>query len=146
TLLVVGKGDQTTARDLAGPALDWIVFTGFVDDITLKKCYALCDVYVCPSRLEGFGLTLVEAMRCGKPIIASNAGAIREVLGSYDSGILIDPDNSIQLSKNLLRFIQSRNEYNQQGKGIVKEYLDWKKCAEQTASLYYLISSSHEFA
>ena len=60
TLLVVGKGDQTTARDLAGPALDRIVFTGFVDDITLKKCYALCDLYSCPSRLEGFGLTLLE--------------------------------------------------------------------------------------
>ena len=60
TLLVVGKGDQTTARDLAGPALDRMVFTGFVDDVTLKKCYALCDLYVCPSRLEGFGLTLLE--------------------------------------------------------------------------------------
>ena len=60
TLLVVGKGDETVARNHAGPALDRIVFAGFVDDVTLRKCYALCDLYVCPSRLEGFGLTLLE--------------------------------------------------------------------------------------
>lgn len=146
TLLVVGKGDQTAARNLSGPIVDKIVFTGFVDDITLKKCYALCDVYVCPSRLEGFGLTLVEAMWYGKPIIASNAGAIKEVLRDYDMGVLVDSDNLIQLSNEILRFIEFGGKYNQQGENMVPIHFDWEKCAKQTVSHYWFVLRSHETA
>jgi glycosyltransferase involved in cell wall biosynthesis len=87
------RGIRPYARDLAGPALDWIVFTGFVDDITLKKCYALCDLYVCPSRLEGFGLTILEAFAAGKPVVATRVGAISELVQDGQNGILVPSEN-----------------------------------------------------
>src|SRR5690606_17770231 len=63
-LLIVGKGDQAGARKLSEilKINDNIMFTGFVNSKNLKKYYLLCDIYVCPSRLEGFGLTILEAM------------------------------------------------------------------------------------
>ena len=102
-------------------------------------------MYVCPSRLEGFGLTLIEAMWYGKPIIASNVGSIREVLGQYNSGVLIDPGNWIQFSKEILKLLEYGSEYNQQGKRIVKEYFDWEKCAKQTESIYRALMRKDEF-
>jgi len=104
-LLVVGKGDQTQIRKLASALgiLDDLIFTGFVDDVTLKKCYALCDVYVCPSRLEGFGLTVLEAMAAGKPIVATNRGAIQEVV--RDAGVLVEAENPGALSEAIIEVL-----------------------------------------
>lgn len=95
TLLVAGKGDQTKARELAKSLgfLDNVLFIGFVDDITLKKCYALCDVYVLPSRLEGFGLTILEATVAQKPVVATNVGAIPELIKDGVNGRLVESND-----------------------------------------------------
>ena len=53
---------------------------GFVDEITLKQYYSMCNVYVCSSRLEGFGLTIIEAMVAGKPVVANNVGQLLNLL------------------------------------------------------------------
>jgi len=99
TLLVVGKGDLTIVRDLSGPALDRVVFTGYVDDATLKRCYALCNVYVCPSRLEGFGLSILEAFRAGKPVVATRVGAIPELIQDNINGTLVEKEDAIGMAK-----------------------------------------------
>ena len=107
TLLVVGKGDQTMARDLAGPAFDRIVFTGFVDNITLKKCYALCDLYVCPSRLEGFGLTILEAFAAGKPVLATRVGAIPELVSDGIDGVLIEKNDASGIASTIKYYLKT---------------------------------------
>ncbi|GAH04823.1 unnamed protein product, partial [marine sediment metagenome] len=110
TLLIVGSGDQRKARTLAQSMeiLENIVFTGFVDDLTLKKCYALCDVYVCPSRLEGFGLTILEAMAARKPVVATDVGAIPELLKNEENGIVVDLNDIDGLSNVILTFLQKK--------------------------------------
>ncbi len=139
TLLVVGKGDQTVARDHAGPALDRMVFTGFVDDINLKKCYALCDLYVCPSRLEGFGLTILEAFAAGKPVVATRAGAIPELVHEGQNGILVPPGSVTAMTKAIVHILQDWESYKQIGKDNAI-YLDtqfhWVKAAENAERLY----------
>ncbi len=70
---------------------DDIVFSGFVDDADLPVYYNAADVFVFPSRYEGFGLPPLEAMACGTPVIASNASCIPEVVG--DAAVLVDPDD-----------------------------------------------------
>lgn len=92
TLLIVGKGDQSEARKL----IDYlgisnnVIFSGFADDNFLKACYSLCTIYVCSSKLEGFGLTLIEAMSAGKPVIATNVGAIPEIIVNGVNGALVE--------------------------------------------------------
>ncbi len=138
-LLVVGKGDQATARSLAGPALDRIVFTGFVDDVTLKKCYALCDVYVCPSRLEGFGLTILEAFAAGKPAVAAEVGAIPELIHNGQNGVLIPPENATAMAKAIVLTLQDSDPYERIRKDNViysGNQFSWAKAAENTECSY----------
>jgi glycosyltransferase involved in cell wall biosynthesis len=99
-LLIVGSGDQIKAKRLAqylGISHN-VVFTGFVADDLLKKLYAICDVFVSTSRLEGFGLTIVEAMAAGKPVVARHAGALPELVRYSENSILIKSDEADELT------------------------------------------------
>jgi glycosyltransferase involved in cell wall biosynthesis len=66
-----------------------VVFTGFVADADLVFLYNLCRLFVFPSLHEGFGLPVLEAMRCGAAVIASDTSSLPEVLGRDDA--LFDP-------------------------------------------------------
>ena len=136
TLLVVGKGDKNKAIKLAKSLgiLKNIIFAGFVDELTLKKCYSLCDVYVCPSRLEGFGLTILEAMAAGKPVIASNVGAIPEII--KDSNFLIPPNNDIILSKKILSILSNKkNKLKKLNFDYIKK-MTWTNAAKKIVKVY----------
>jgi glycosyltransferase involved in cell wall biosynthesis len=62
---------------------------GYVDDATRQRLYAEARMLVLPSVDEGFGLTALEALACGVPVVASAAGSLPEVVGR--SGLLVDP-------------------------------------------------------
>ncbi|UCV20754.1 glycosyltransferase [Ferribacterium limneticum] len=82
---------------------DRVEVTGIIDDESLEKAYADCDVFVAPSRYESFGLIYVEAMRYKKPCIGCDVGGVPEVVINGKSGILVsvnDPEaisNAVQL-------------------------------------------------
>lgn len=61
---------------------DRVVFTGFVDDFDLPALYSGASVYACPSLYEGFGLTVLEAMACGVPVVSSSGASLPEVAGT----------------------------------------------------------------
>lgn len=77
---------------------DRIVFNESVDQETLLSFYSDCDVVVLPSRNEGWGLSLMEAMACEKPVVASRVGGIPELVRDGVDGILVDPGDVDQLS------------------------------------------------
>jgi glycosyltransferase involved in cell wall biosynthesis len=98
--LIAGKGDDTErlrrkARDLG--VADRVVFTGFVSEEEKPDVYALADVYVMPSRGEGFGFVLLEAMACGIPVIGSKHDGGREALRHGALGTLVDPSNPAEI-------------------------------------------------
>jgi glycosyltransferase involved in cell wall biosynthesis len=68
---------------------DDILLPGFVTDALLPDLYSASDLFVFPSLFEGFGIPLVEAMRCGTLVCAANISSIPEVVG--DAAILFDP-------------------------------------------------------
>lgn len=68
-----------------------VTFTGFVPDEDLAGLYNAATMLVLPSKGEGFGLPVVEAMACGLPVAASAANSLPEVLGG--AGLLFDPDD-----------------------------------------------------
>jgi len=70
-----------------------VVFTGHVDDDDLRACYAAADVFLCLSEHEGYCVPLLEAMSFGLPVVAYDAGAVRETLRG--GGVLLtdkDPE------------------------------------------------------
>jgi glycosyltransferase involved in cell wall biosynthesis len=84
--------DQDALRRLAGEhgSAHRLVFPGYVDDGALAALMRRCDCFVFPSRNEGFGLAVVEAMACGAPVVSSSAGSLPEVVG--EGGVLLSPD------------------------------------------------------
>ena len=67
------------------------------DDDDLPSVYRLASVYVFPSLYEGFGMTILEAMASGTPVVASTTTSIPEAAG--DAAILIDPENVTELHR-----------------------------------------------
>lgn len=138
-LVVVGKGDQTKAKNLSDSLniSKNIIFTGFLEDNDLQKFYFLCDIYVCPSLLEGFGLTLVEAMAAGKPIIANNSSAIPEIIG--DAGVLInslDPGLLARSITSLLKDDQSRKCLGIKAHERFIQQFSWSVVANKLLNVY----------
>src|SRR6185312_6414951 len=66
-------------------------FTGMVDEAEKADHFRLADAYVMPSRGEGFGFVLLEALACGIPVVASKADGGREAIRNGELGILVEP-------------------------------------------------------
>ena len=91
-MLVGGKGWSAKQvhkeLDQSGIA-DRVHLTGYASDDQLKGLFAAASVYVHPSLFEGFGLTVLEAMAQGCPVVTSNVYSLPEVAG--DAAVLVDP-------------------------------------------------------
>ena len=114
-----------------GLAEDEIVLTGYVSDDDLVGLYNLCKLFVFPSLYEGFGLPVLEAMRCGAAVIGSNSTSVPEIIGLKDA--LFDPMSVDSISKKLRQaltndqFIQRLRENSQ----IQAAKFSWKNSAQR---------------
>jgi glycosyltransferase involved in cell wall biosynthesis len=80
---------------------DRVIFAGFREDI--PELLASFDIFVLPSRSEGFGRVNLEAMAMGKPVISTSVGGIPEVVLDGVTGILVPPENSGDLAHAIIR-------------------------------------------
>jgi glycosyltransferase involved in cell wall biosynthesis len=81
-------------------------FLGYIADSDLPALYSAAAVYALPSLYEGFGLTALEAMACGVPVVASNTSSLPEVVG--DAGFLTDPLDTAAWSRAILALLADR--------------------------------------
>jgi glycosyltransferase involved in cell wall biosynthesis len=102
----------------------------------LASLYSMAAVFVFPSWIEGFGLPILEAMTCGAPVIASNRGAIPEVLG--EGGLTVDALDAVRLSEHLRVVLSSPDVAEQQRqRGFARaEQFTWPRAAEETLAAY----------
>jgi len=92
--LIAGDGDDRKRLQQKASRLglaNRVIFTGFVPETEKADHYRLADVYVMPSRGEGFGFVLLEAMACGIPTVASKLDGSRDAVRNGQLGILADP-------------------------------------------------------
>ncbi|MHC1709797.1 MAG: glycosyltransferase family 4 protein [Methanomassiliicoccales archaeon] len=139
-LLIVGKGDKRgvlkKAQELGISAN--IIIAGFLKLDDLACSYSICDIYVCPSAMEGFGLTLLEAINHRKKIIATNVGAIPEV--SNDSVTLFESSNHIELANLILQQFENPVPSSDTCQAHLSLF-SWLEAATQTELVYKKIHS-----
>jgi glycosyltransferase involved in cell wall biosynthesis len=100
--LIVGDGPDKRRLGALSKELrvqDKVIFAGYVPNEELPEHYNLCDVFAMPSKGEGFGIVFLEALGCGKPVIAGNKDASVEPLLGGKLGKLVDPDSVEQIAE-----------------------------------------------
>lgn len=113
-----------------------IVFLGKPNKEQLVAYYNSADALIAPSLYEGFGLTILEAMSCGTPVITSNVSSLPEVAG--DAAILTDPldvQAMVAAVSHLYHDEAQRHKLVQRGLQRIQQFT-WIKTAEQVAAIY----------
>jgi glycosyltransferase involved in cell wall biosynthesis len=103
--VIGGRGDYLAELKRLAESLgvaDLTIFAGYIPNEELGAHYQLCDVFVMPSKKEGFGIVFLEAMACGKPVIAGNQDGSVDALDSGRLGVLVDPDDVPKLSQSIV--------------------------------------------
>jgi len=111
----------------------------------LNAFYSMATVFVFPSWIEGFGIPLLEAMICGAPILASDRGAIPEVLGN--AGLVIDAEDDVALAHHLESLFANREErerLRRLGYSRVSQFT-WKGSASRLLGAYKELLAGHGF-
>ncbi|MFC0514587.1 glycosyltransferase family 4 protein [Mucilaginibacter angelicae] len=76
---------------------DQVIMTGFIDERELTDHFLLADLFVLPSKKEGFGIVFIEALTCGLPVICGNADGSVDAIRNGELGLAINPDDPEQL-------------------------------------------------
>ena len=131
-----GPGDALSARAADAGAPEAVVRVGRVDEPVLRALYRRATAFIYPSRYEGFGLPVLEAMASGTPVIASNAASIPELAG--DGAILLDPDDARGWTNAVIRVTTDeaiRRELGARGRARASLFT-WKRTARATMDVY----------
>jgi glycosyltransferase involved in cell wall biosynthesis len=128
---LMAEANQLTAADL-----EFIHFTGFVDDRDLAAIYSDALGFIFPSLYEGFGLPVLEAMQCGCPAISSNTSSLPEVVGA--AGFLVSPTDEDTLCECMLKLYRSSElrAYYSQLSIARSTIFTWQKTADETMKIY----------
>jgi 1,2-diacylglycerol 3-alpha-glucosyltransferase len=136
----------------------------YEDTVSAPGLYHLGDVYVYPSRLDGIGLTIVEALACGLPIVTSNNPPMNEFIneangrlveidrlfsrsdGYYWPQCLVDVDHLRHQMQMYVDQIDLIGEFQQSARSYAEKYLDWSKNAQELSQLFASIKDipNHE--
>jgi glycosyltransferase involved in cell wall biosynthesis len=119
---VVGNGPEAKRLHALGPSVVWL---GDATQDDLAREYNRCHVFCLPSVQEGFGIVFLEGMAAGKPIVATRAAAIPEVVCDGIEGLLVEPRNPEALAAALARLRDDaalREKLAANGRARVEEF------------------------
>lgn len=104
-LLIAGAGEQEQALKELIEQLnvqDSVQLVGFLPRKLAPKFYSTCDCFVCSSFSETFGVTLIEALSCGKPVISTRCGGPEDIIKNKKNGLLVKPGDIPEIAKALI--------------------------------------------
>ncbi len=111
-------------------------FLDYVPDADLPALFAACDAFVFPSLYEGFGLTPLEAMACGAPVVCSNTSSLPEVVG--DAALCVNPREVGEIAAAVERVVCDRSLREEQRERGFKRAakFSWERAARETLQVY----------
>lgn len=125
--ILVGKYDEAEKERVDTLILslqlqDNIIFTGFIPDDELAAHYSIADLYIMPSKKEGFGLVFIEAMYYGKPVIAGNKDGSVDALRNGKFGLLINPDDREEITNAIIKVINNKTAFIPSQSDVIAEF------------------------
>ena len=141
-LVVAGSGPLLAPleRYAAKLCLDGrVVFAGYVQESAKVDYYNLADLLLFPSAMEGFGLTVAEAMSCELPVVVSDRGSLPELVVDGEGGFLVDPSNRDAFVRKALLLCADpmlRKKLGAANGERVDRLYRWDHCAAATARVY----------
>lgn len=115
-----------------------VFFSGFIADEAMNDFYNEADLFVYPSKYEGFGFAPLEAMATGTPVVTTSGGALGEVSGGGAQIVAYDKEAFAESIVSLMEDNKKRNTLAARGAEWVKQYT-WKNCARKTVNVYQTI-------
>jgi len=122
-----------------------VVFIEDVPDHDLVFFYNASRVFAFPSRAEGFGFPVLEAMACGTPVVCSAAGSLPEVAG--EAALFADPDDVDGLARAICRVLEDealREQLRERGRQQAAKFT-WARTARETVEVYRAVDRTHPF-
>lgn len=138
-LVIAGKQNKKIFAKIPEIRSNEIILTGFINEEDKASLYTHAKAFIYPSIFEGFGLPLLEAMKCGTPIITSNTSSMPEVV--EEAAILIDPHSQSDLAKAMTEILKPETRKTLQTKmeEQIKKF-SWEKCARETQKVFTSLS------
>jgi glycosyltransferase involved in cell wall biosynthesis len=129
---------------------DAVTFVSGVSDQRIVELYNEAEVVVVPSLYEGFSLPAIEAMACGRPLVATTGGALPEVVGTHDeTGLLVPPNDPGALATAIGQALDDpalRDRLGGAGRQRVLDRFTWRRTAEGTVEQYRILLEQHAAA
>jgi len=130
------NNEDIMAKIEQGQREGWVKYLGYLPAADLPYLYSAAKLFCFPSRYEGFGLPVLEAMASGTPVFCSNSSSLPEVVGN--AAAMCSPDDVDQMTYLLSECLQN-SEWQQQAikRGIIQaKQFSWQKTAELTIDAY----------
>lgn len=123
--------DRVSAADLT----DRILFRDEVPIADLSKHFQALDLYVAPQRWEGFGLTPLEAMSCGAPVVATRVGAFEELIDEGETGYLVDIEDAAAMADRVSRMLTDPDALAAMSKAARQNVLDHFRIEQEATAI-----------
>jgi glycosyltransferase involved in cell wall biosynthesis len=119
-----------------------VINAGAISDEDLGCLYSACEAFLFPSTYEGFGLPVLEAMKCGAPVICSNTSSLPEVAGS--AAILVDPKDEVALAEAIIGLVTNPASRPELAALSVRQAgrFSWQSSAEKVVEAYRMALST----
>lgn len=147
--VIVGNGymKEQISGIVKGLGIDQkVMFTGFVDDETLRRLQICADVSVVPSLFEPFGIVALEAMAAKSPVVVSDTGGLAEIVDHDVDGIKVYPNNPDSLAWGITRVLTDERNANRLRSNAYKkiqEKYNWDRIAKQTKDVYRTVLNDY---
>jgi glycosyltransferase involved in cell wall biosynthesis len=148
-LTIVGDGDARRDYEelTAALGLSWQVsFAGILTGVALTAAYQRSSFLVLPTLFDSFGTVLAETMACARPVVATTAGGITEIVTSGVDGLLVPPGDRVQLSsaiRTLADNYELRTRFGLAARHKVTTRLTWRLQAERTITAFRAVMSRY---
>jgi phosphatidylinositol alpha-1,6-mannosyltransferase len=139
--VIVGDGDARPALEklaIENGVSGRVIFTGACSRESLRRYYEIADIFVMPSRQEGFGIAFLEAMAAGKPVVACACGGAPEVVRDGETGYLVEYGDVFGLAKRLDDLLSNdllRTRMGETGRNIVAEEYQFEQFRDRMIAL-----------